>query len=251
MQLKSLKKQLIATTGVSSLLAAGIFGWAFWNSPVDIPAVSGTSLPPSSNGNSVTKAGSSKQKFEDLWNIELRGPRKPSVPVGEPARTPSIAATLEPRFAIQLLGTMIEGTQAVGIFADSSGGFDDKSVGEVLELSPHGVLISRIEPGVAIVTYNGREIRLEISNAAPVTGVPVSTNAQSNPTNGEGEISDSSPAMQPPMVPAPMNYGGVQPAPASDTDDLSAPLPANMDPANDFSGYQRAFAPKPEKGPMP
>ncbi len=253
MQLKSLKNQLIATTGVSGLVAAGIFGWAFWNSPADIAEISGGSSQPNALGASATIASNSQRNFEDLWNLDLRGPRMSQVPTIEPASTNTMATIPEPRFAIQLLGTIIEGSQAVGIFADASGGFDVKSAGEDLELSPVGVRISRIERGVAIVNYSGKEVRLEVPNTSPMAGVPVSTEAQNAMTNGETYSTNSPSMAQPVIIPAPMNYGATQPAPIPpilDTGDLSDPLPPGLDPANDVSGYQRALAPKVEKGPM-
>ncbi len=255
MQLKSLKNQLIATTGVSSLVAAGIIGWALWNSPALLPEMGSEALPPSTPNEQTVVAGTSKLSFEDVWNLELRGPKMANTASVAPPPTANTVVVPPTKFDIQLLGTMIEGAQSVGIFSDTLGGFDVKSAGENLELSPSGVRVSRIEPAIAFVSYLGQEIRLEIASVSPGTPTPSATTPQDSNLNMDAATSSNVPTASAPSASTTngINYSGAAPpAPMQDTGDLSDPLPPGLDPASDFSGYQRALAPPPPpaKGPM-
>jgi hypothetical protein len=255
MQLKSLKNQLIATTGVSSLVAAGIIGWAFWNSPAPLPDVGLEALPPTTPNEQKIVAGTNKLSFEDVWNLELRGPKMANTAPVVPTLTVNTDVP-QSKFAIQLVGTMIEGDQSVGFFSDTSGGIDMKSPGEDLELSPSGVRVSRIEPAIAFVRYMGQEIRLEFASSPPVALTPAATTSEDGNVNTD--TTESNRASMASIPPASTTSGlndstATPPPPMQDTGDLSDPLPLGLDPANDYAGYQRAFAPPPpppDKGPM-
>ncbi len=231
MQLSQVKKALMAATAVSGFAIAGLAVWAFWEQPVELDETihnAGGSLGATSG---VVESPKPERDFGKLSSMLLRGPR-----VAETITAPVEAGTVapvQPAFSIKLLGTVVDQGRTLGLFQDSAGGFDVKSVGESLELVPQGVQIASLEVGKALVRYSGKEIDLRLSSGGIVTPQPV----QPPQPMMDGEMPSPSPqTFQSPvqpyvMPPATANSG-------TSADDIFSPLPANMDitnPAN-FGG---------------
>ena len=223
MQIHSLRKALIATTVVSTVLIAMVGLWAILGSPSETSGLNPTD--PTLMANSTAMANSTgmpafavpKRNFDRLWNRALQPPQDPNLLSAMPSQN----AVTSTDFSIQLLGTMIEPAQSIALFRDATGAVDAKGIGQPLKLLPEGVQVVSIEPRVATLSYAGRHLRIELANAI---ALPIAQNSMNDPFHSQEDMQGTDPNMQSSQMmtsPAAMNS-----APAK-ADDLNW-LPDNM-----------------------
>jgi hypothetical protein len=156
----------------------------------------------------------------------LQGPKPTAAKVPEIADGPLLPNSSS--FPIQLLGTMIEQGYAVGLFRDAAGIFDVKGQGQTLALTPSGVKIEQVEPGVVRVAYAGQSIRLELPpTEADFRAAKVASPTVQPPLPPTSRAAGTSSDLRPDqyMVPA----GPEAPA-SGDAEDIFAPLPDMLNP---------------------
>ncbi len=233
MRIQSLRNILMATTGISVAMIAGVGVWTLLGGSSDLPEVS---IPPADQQpptTAVTVPAKAPQSFDGLWNLSMQGPRNE---LPRKMTAPAIAPPTTPSFGILLVGTVIESNKSLGLFRDGLGYFDLKGVGEPLELTPTGAQVSNIEPEFATLRYEGRDVKLPLvagTTPAPLSpgdsgtmlGTPSMDENTMNPTEEEPV------SMMTPMSPT-------DAAPV-DADDIFAPLPDHLNPY----GAKRAPAP--------
>lgn len=219
MRLKTLRNSLIATTAGSMVAMVGICAWALLGGRTELPSLKLPQEPTQMNAIDPSNAATSSRKFDSLLNTKFQRPRA-EAPVVERSQTASATPV---GFGIQLLGTMIEQTQALALFSDGTGSLDVKGIGQPLNLAPPGVQVESIQPGIATLRYQGKAIKLELAVSSPVRS---STPMVDDFDNSNQEVN---------MLPATMSTGLMTPLNPNDKppigeEDIFAPLPANMDP---------------------
>jgi len=225
MRIQSLRNALMATTGISLALLTGVGAWSLLGGSSELPEVS---IPPVGR-QPPTKpvAGPNKQpqSFDSLWNLALQGPRNE---LAKQTVAPTIAPPTTPSFGIMLVGTVIEANKSLALFRDGLGYFDMKGVGEPLELTPAGAQVANIEPGLATVRYEGRDVRLELAAGTMPTALS---------PGYPGQMPGMQPMDENSMIPTEPEPGSMMMTPMSPGDalptgeeDIFAPLPQHLNP---------------------
>jgi hypothetical protein len=225
MQLKSLRNLLMVTTGVGGAIAAGLVIWGCWPPSLELPELT---LPaqPALPAKASSPTPSARLTPEELASLRLQGPKPTAVEVPEIAEGPPLPSASS--FPIQLLGTMIEQGYAVGLFRDAAGIFDVKGEGQTLELTPSGIKIEQVEPGVVLVAYSGQSIRLELPTTESKTRaakVAFPTVQPPSPSSSLPRGASSEASLYQYMVPA-----GPEAGTSGDAEDIFAPLPDILNP---------------------
>ncbi|MDZ4853059.1 MAG: hypothetical protein SGI77_27540 [Pirellulaceae bacterium] len=223
MRLKTLRNSLIATTAGSMAAMAGVCAWALLGGRTELPSLELPQQPSQVNAIDPSNAATSSIKFDSLLNARFQRPRT-EVPINGPSKTVSATPV---GFGIQLLGTMIEQTQALALFSDGTGSLDVKGIGQPLNLAPQGVQVESIQPGIATLRYQGKAIKLELAVSTPVRS-SASTGDDSDSSSQEDNMpSTNMSANMPTGLMTPVNPDDKPPI---GEEDIFAPLPANMDP---------------------
>ncbi|PAY16021.1 hypothetical protein CKO51_28805 [Rhodopirellula sp. SM50] len=99
---------------------------------------------------------------------------KPPPPKPKPQPKPVVVrnppAVKAPRLDWTLTGTIIDSDQSVAILTDASGKTDIRAAGEVVELSPPGVLVRKIDSEKVTLEVRGTESTLRLKSSFPSTG---------------------------------------------------------------------------------
>ncbi len=226
MKIKPLRNALMATTGISLAMTAGVGAWSLFGGTGTIPNVNIPAAGQQSSAANATNTAKVTKSFEGLWNVALQEPRngKPAQVASPASVTPATAG-----FGILLVGTVIEPTKTLALFRDVRGAFDLKGVGQPLDLVPAGAQVENIEPGLATLRYEGREVKLALS--AGTTPAQLSPGARGMMNGTQPNEENSEMQMQPEPEPMEMMtpMGAADAAPTG-TDDIFAPLPDHLNP---------------------
>ena len=222
MQIKTLRNALIGTTGTAIAMLAGVGAWTlFWGS-VGVPHVEIPIASQQFSSGETANASKSIKSFDGLWNLTLQEPRT-AKPI--PKAAPSVVQQASSGFGIKLVGTVIETSQSLGLFRDDRGAFDLKGVGQALELVPAGAQVANIEPGIATLRYEGKELKLPMD--AGTSSAPGFAGMRGAPVMQPQESDQNMMQSEPVGMMMPMNPTDAAP---EGEEDIFAPLPANMDP---------------------
>lgn len=245
MELRTIKQALMGITGLATLLAIVILGWSVvggrqqFELSTEVPT-----LPPDPSAD-PTVSGTRSRNFDALWGMSV----KEAVAPQNMAAVDPVEVAVKPPFAIQLIGTLVQANQAIGIFRDQAGGFDAKGSGESLALVPQGVEIEAIEPGIAKVKYEGKAITLELTSTPAIPPSPTSTStaapAPPPSLSNAGQPTNTPTAAPPAAAPMPIDFatGNESNAVPAGEEDIFAPLPAMLDPSR---GTEPLGSPEPQ-----
>jgi hypothetical protein len=225
MRIKPLRNVLMATTGISLAMIAGVGGWALLGGSDDVVDLNIPSVDQQNSAGLPTSVVKEPKRFDHLWNVPLQDPRNQQAVVAPQAVAVKPANV---GFGIKLVGTMIDPTKTLALFRDELGVFDLKGVGDPLVLTPAGAQIENIESGIATLSYEGRQIRLEIAaNATPAPPTPNFSNGAMQAGVENPDVTASEPTDVPMSMMTPASPEDAVPG---SEDDLFAPLPAHMNP---------------------
>ena len=104
----------------------------------------------------------------------LYDPPQPPPPKPKPQPKPVVVrnppAVKAPRLDWTLTGTIIDSDQSVAILTDASGKTDIRGAGEVVELSPPGVLVRKIDSEKVTLEVRGAESTLRLNSSFQSSG---------------------------------------------------------------------------------
>ncbi|QEG02835.1 hypothetical protein Mal15_69560 [Stieleria maiorica] len=114
-----------------------------------------------SAGSAVTGDVLSLKLLQPLYDPPKPPPPKPQ-PKPQPVVVRNPPAPRAPRLDWTLTGTIIDADRSVAILTDASGKTDIRAAGEVVELSPAGVLVRKIDSQKVTLELRGTESTLRL-----------------------------------------------------------------------------------------
>ncbi len=223
MRIKPLRNTLMATTGISLAMIVGVCAWALLGGNSMVPEVRIPKADQQTSAISLSDAAIKSKSFEGLWNVTLQNPRN-----GKTAQvaSPSIVKPAPVGFGILLVGTVIEPSKTLALFRDDRGAFDLKGVGQSLDLVPAGAQVENIEPELATLRYEGREVKLLLA-AGTTPGQLFPRVMETMQPNDENSFNPTEPEPEPIGMMTPISPDDAVP---TGEDDIFAPLPDHLNP---------------------
>ena len=224
MQIKWLRNALIGTTGIAVAMMVAVGAWVLFGGTHEVPKVIVPALGQPSTAIPSTITANTAKSFDRLWNLSLQEPRNaPSIQTGA-----TVVSQAGKGFGIKLVGTMIDASESLALFCDDRWAFDLKGVGQTLELTPPGVQIASIEPGLATLRHGGTEMHLRLDAGVASAQSSAALYGASNSAQPNDENPDNVTQREPVSSMSPMSPADA--VPPEGKEDIFAPLPENMDP---------------------